>query len=595
MAEAPENAAAPNPEADARALRAARTLVLIVMLCGAVLMGVEIAGARVLAPSFGSSVFVWGGLIGLLMAAMALGYYIGGRWADRNPSFTNLAWVIGLAGASVFVIPYVGHGVCRDIARAVSHRTLGPLAAAAALFFIPSFLLAMVSPFAVKLSATSLARVGGIAGRLYALSTFGSIAGTLLTTFLFIPWFKVANILCGLGVITMAASAWGLARFEGSTRGLKGIPRETAALLALLALAGVEAWIVFPSKPFIPDKYRLVEYEESSYHEVAVVEEIFEGTNGRMQSTGEIRRWLTFDMQRAIMQGGVYPYRGVYSNAMTFSQIVHLALEWVPEPRRMLVIGSGVAVVPAEFQLHYPSIEHVDVLEIDDVVVKLAKKYFQPDIPNSKVTFHVGDGRTNLKLLEGNYDIILLDAYSSASQIPYHLLTWEFFREVKEKLAPGGLVVSNIRSALRNDDPDKMRPADILFSACKTFRSSRADAERLANPAAVDREPLFKQIYLFPRIWTGTNLREEIYEIRNVIVFCTDEASAREHEDIVRQADVLTLGKSPKVKIENRVFVRNARNQYREGPTEADLQDVPILTDDYVPVDTMYLGIKHDQ
>ncbi|MBI3832063.1 MAG: fused MFS/spermidine synthase [Planctomycetes bacterium] len=595
MAETFEKPAAPNPEADARALRAARTLVLIVMLCGAVLMGVEIVGARVLAPSFGSSVFVWGGLIGLLMAAMALGYYIGGRWADRNPSFTNLAWVIGLAGAAVFVVPYVGNGVCRDIARVVSHRTLGPLAAAAALFFIPSFLLAMVSPFAVKLSATSLARVGGIAGRLYALSTFGSIAGTLLTTFLFIPWFKVANILCGLGVITMAVSAWGLARFEGSTRGLKGIPREIAALLALLALAGLETWIVFPSQPFIPDKYRLVEYEESSYHEVAVVEEIFDGPNGRLQPTDEIRRWLTFDMQRAIMQGGVYPYRGVYSNAMTFSQIVHLSLEWVPEPKRMLVIGSGVAVVPAEFQLHYPSIEHVDVLEIDDVVVKLAKKYFQPDIPNSKVAFHVGDGRTNLKLLEGNYDIILLDAYSSASQIPYHLLTWEFFHEAKQKLAPGGIVVSNIRSALRNDDPDQMRPADILFSAVKTMRSNRAEAERLANPTTADREPLFKQVYLFPRIWTGTNLREEIYEIRNVIVFCTDEASPREHEEIVRQAEFLTLGHDPKVKIENRVFVRNAKNQYREGPTEADLQDVPILTDDYVPVDTMYLGIKHDQ
>jgi len=573
---------------------AAQALICLVAVCGGVMMGVEIAGARVLAPSFGSSIFVWGGLIGLFMGAMAAGYWVGGRLADRKPSFTLLAGIVGFAGLTIFAIPYLGYDVCRLIARTVTHRTLGPMVAATALFFIPSFLLAMVSPFSVKLRATTLTGVGGVAGRLFALSTFGSITGTLLTTFVLIPWLKVANILCGLGILTILLAAWSLAGFQRGMGGLRESARNTVAALALTALAVLECWMIFPARPFVPDRYRMIHYDESSYHEVAVVEELFDAAGNAMNQPDEIRRWLTFDMQRLIMQGGIYPYRGRYSNAMTFSQLVHLSLGWVPEPRRMLVIGSGVAVVPAEFELHYPSIEHVDVIEIDDVVVDLAQRYFQPAISISKVRFHVGDGRTYLKQLEGQYDLILLDAYSSASQIPYHLLTWEFLSEVKARLAPGGVVISNIRAALRNDDPKGLRPAEILFSALKTMRASRAEALRLSNPRPADREPLFRQTYLFPRVWPEENMREKIYDIRNVIVFCTDEMTERAHADIVRQSSALTLGSQPRVKLEHRRFVEHAENQYRDGPTAADLESVPILTDDFAPVDTMYLGIKDD-
>ncbi|MCW8129197.1 MAG: fused MFS/spermidine synthase [Planctomycetota bacterium] len=571
-----------------------RALAWTAGVCGGVMMGVEIAGSRVLAPSFGNSIFVWGGLIGLLMGAMAAGYWIGGRLADRFPRPVLLAWIVALAGAFVFAVPYFGGPVCREIAARVPHRTFGPLLAAAALFFAPCFLLATVSPFAVKLAARNLTGVGGVAGRLYALSTFGSIAGTLLTTFVLIPAFEVANILCGLGLLAVLLALWGFVRFERAAGALRASARHAAAALGLLALAGAEAWLLFPPRPYVPERFRLIRYEESSYQEVAVIEEVLTLKGHVLIDPPNIRRWLTFDMEREIMQGGTYAYRGRYSNAMTFSQLVHLSLAWVPKPRRMLVVGAGVAVVPAEFQLHYPSIERVDVLEIDDVVVRLAQEFFQPEIPRSKVVFHVGDGRTALNRLEGAYDLILLDAYASASQIPYHLLTWEFLRDVKARLAPGGVVLSNIRAALHNDDPEKPRPADILFSAVKTLRASRAEALRIAQPSEEDRAPLFRQLYLFPRLFPGESVYASPHEIRNVIVICTDEPEARAHEEIVRQARFLSLGADPVVKIDPEVFEWHARNQYRDGPTAKDLEDVPVLTDDYAPVDTMYLGIAHD-
>src|SRR4051794_5546358 len=149
-----------------------------VFASGAVLLGVEIAASRVLAPFFGNSLFVWGALIGVVLAGLAIGYAIGGALADRLPSPSLLVAVIGLGAASVLAIPLLDDHVLELVVSWDPGVRLDPVVAAVLLFGLPSVVLAMVTPIAVRLRARDLALLGRTAGRLFSISTFGSIAGT---------------------------------------------------------------------------------------------------------------------------------------------------------------------------------------------------------------------------------------------------------------------------------------------------------------------------------------------------------------------------------------------------------------------------------
>lgn len=182
------------------------TLRIVVFGSGAVLMALEIVGSRILAPYFGSSVYVWGSLISIFLAALSAGYYLGGVAADRWPRTGALALALAAAGVLILALPVES----RPILEAFSTWDLGPraspLLASVVLFVLPSLLLGMTSPFAIKLAATDLATVGNTAGVLYAISTAGSIAGTLLTAFVLIPTMGVRAILYALGVALLVFS-----------------------------------------------------------------------------------------------------------------------------------------------------------------------------------------------------------------------------------------------------------------------------------------------------------------------------------------------------------------------------------------------------
>jgi len=194
-----------SPTRAARFERAA--LLVIVFVAGAVLMGFEITGARILEPRFGSTVFVWGGIIGVVMAALSIGYYVGGILADLRPSLGLLSVLVAVSGVTMYVLAILLRDPVLDAIQAADWGPrLAPLAGAVTLFLVPSVLMGMVSPFAVRLSARDLARMGNVAGRLYALSTFGSIVGTLGTTFWLIPLMRVSVLvyLMAMLLIVMA-------------------------------------------------------------------------------------------------------------------------------------------------------------------------------------------------------------------------------------------------------------------------------------------------------------------------------------------------------------------------------------------------------
>src|SRR3989449_8483454 len=176
-------------------------------------MALEIVGSRILAPYFGSSVYVWGSLISIFLAALSAGYYLGGVAADRWPRAGTLALALAVAGALILMLPMVSRPILETFSAWDLGPRASPLLASVVLFVLPSLLLGMTSPFAIKLAATNLATVGNTAGVLYAISTAGSIAGTLLTAFVLIPTIGVRAILYSLGGALLVFS-WLLAPYQ---------------------------------------------------------------------------------------------------------------------------------------------------------------------------------------------------------------------------------------------------------------------------------------------------------------------------------------------------------------------------------------------
>ena len=160
---------------------------IVVFVSGAVLMALEIAGSRVLAPNFGSSIFVWGSLISVVMTALSIGYYWGGWLSAREPSYGKLATLLVIPGVVIFFLPFIYPAMNDWIAGFDLGIRLSPLLACGVLFLLPGIFLGTVSPYVIRLAATKINTVGSTAGTLYAVSTAGSIFGTLLTAFYLIP------------------------------------------------------------------------------------------------------------------------------------------------------------------------------------------------------------------------------------------------------------------------------------------------------------------------------------------------------------------------------------------------------------------------
>jgi hypothetical protein len=189
-----------------------RTQVLLAYLIagwsGFFVMAVELLGGRLLAPTFGSSIYVWGAIITIFMLALSIGYLAGGRWSTHAPSVRRLGVILIVAALSVAPMLMFGEQLLEIVAIAVPDPRFGSLLAAAVLFFVPTFFSGMVSPYAVRLLVHDRATSGRHAGQLYFVSTFGSAAGTLLTSFYLVLLMEVNDILIAMLTVSVALGAF---------------------------------------------------------------------------------------------------------------------------------------------------------------------------------------------------------------------------------------------------------------------------------------------------------------------------------------------------------------------------------------------------
>jgi len=393
-------------------------LYAVVFVCGADLMGLEIVGSRMLAPYFGNSIFVWGSLISVVLAALSLGYWLGGIIADRKPRLPVLALLIAIPGLIIALLPFVYPGLNRGIAGSDMGARLGPLVSCLLLFLVPSVFLGTISPFAVRLQAKAVASVGSTAGGLYAVSTAGSIAGTLLTAFYLIAALGVANIVHGLGLTLLVVSA---AIFLGGRRAVHAV----LALLCAVSLVGLMVWQSMTQAA----ESGLILEKDSFYNHIRLAED---GT----------QRYMDFEnlRQSAMLLTDPWELR------LRYTRFLSLALTLVPEPKRVLILGLGGGSFPKRLYKDLPNVV-VDVADIDPEVIAIAKRYFQ--VPeDARLHLYAMDGRRFVQETKEKYDLVFLDAYNSDT-IPFHLTTREFYQEIKAHLSPGGVVVSNIIGALR--------------------------------------------------------------------------------------------------------------------------------------------------
>lgn len=410
---------------------------------------------------------MWGALIGVFLGALTLGYFLGGSLADRRPSRTLFAGLVFISGLLVFPIPLLAPPVLEAITFHGLGPRAGPLTASTVLFFLPATVMGMISPFAVRLAAKTVATIGSVAGLLYALSTAGSIAGTLLAAFVLLAWIGVSTIVQILGAVLMALAvlAW-----------------LSSRRVVLAGVAGAIAVAIVVGLPFSPvgEAHEGLRFERDTvYHKISVSDE------------GGVR-YLRLD---AYWQSGLDladPRRTVFA----YSDYLHLPLVFRPDARRVLFVGLGGGTAPRRYHEDYPQMQ-VDVVELDPAVVQVARQYF--GVPQDhRLRLFAQDGRLFVARARERYDIVVLDAFL-IDTIPFHLATREFFEMIRTHLTPGGVLASNIIGALDG-------PRSGFFRAVyKTFRE------------------VFPAVYVFPTDWARFDSEEAL---RNIIVVAAPHRTA---------------------------------------------------------------------
>jgi spermidine synthase len=388
-----------------------RYLYLTAAFTGAAIMIVEILGAKMLSPYVGLSHFVWTAQIAVTLVALACGYYVGGRFADRTQELSGLYWAI-LAAAAYLAITVL---ICRPVAYwCLDFRLpVGSLLASMILFFVPLALLAMTGPFLVRVITSSVSGVGGNVGRLTSIGTLGSFVGTMLIGYLMIPFFRnsITMYLTSLALLLICAGYFAIFR------------RPATAPLAAVVVVGLCASI--GARHASKTEYqRFVEkfFGNSHFGQIQVLD----------RSDGSVRYYLN----DFLVQNTYDPKRNQSVSQFTY-MLSGLARAYVTNVNDVLCIGLGVGIVPMDFATHGAQ---VDVAEINPAIVPVAANFFGLD--TNKLHITIDDGRHFLNRCEKKYDAVILDAFLGDSS-PSHLFTREAFSSIRRVLRPGGALVIN--------------------------------------------------------------------------------------------------------------------------------------------------------
>ncbi len=411
-------------------------LLASVFITGTAVLIVEILAIRILSPYYGNTIYTTSSVIGVILAALSLGYYIGGKTADKYPYAKVFYLIIFGSGLTILVMQVISSALLQLFSGLFS-ITLGPLIFSSIIFFGPAFALGTVSPIAIKLHKTSDEKLGRTAGEIFFWSTLGSICGTILSGFFLIPYFGINAIMTGVGAIL---SVWGLMHFLSQ----KPFHKEGVLIMVLLISASLFAQNIYTQKN------QWVIYEKDGmYEKIKIVDGEWKGQPAR------------FLFQDRSYSAAIYKN----SDNLVYDYTKYYALYQLinPTASRALVLGGGAYSIPRALLKDSPTMQ-VDVAEIEPELYANAKKYFNLE-ENPRLHNYTEDGRRLLVKTNTAYNIIVGDAYYSLFSIPIHLTTKEFFTLAKSKLTSNGVFIGNFAGSLKQENQS------LIISEMKTFKS----------------------------------------------------------------------------------------------------------------------------
>ena len=485
-------------------------------------MGVELTASRLLAPLFGTSLFVWTNIIGIVLISLSIGYFLGGRFADKHPE-VQLFYLFSLvAGLLIGAIPFLYSLIIPFATQALSNVTyndfLLSFIASIILFAFPTAFLGAIVPYAIRINAKDINKIGSKSGNIYAISTIGSIFGVYLPALFLIPNMGTRLTIISFALILISVSLISL--FLSKIK--ISLKKKLIVFFVLFYMVGIP----FSFSESV-SSFGTVIYEDESPYNYLQVSSIENSTYLLMKQYSGIWSEIT---QGNFFTGYYWDYHLV-------------AAAFTNESENALILGLGAGTTARSFSAAFPNIS-LDGVEIDPLVVEIGKKYF--DMNRCDVNVILSDGRFFVKTTKKTYDIIILDTYKDAS-IPYHMTTVDFFKEVKTTLKPNGVLSINVL-----DIPNTKIIESIGNTVSRVFPSVY----------------LVKQPNTASCIFFVMNERYELNELKNLIVEGRDNLV---FPDFVSNEDSSTLKK---------VFT-NAH----DGLMEFSQTDCPILTDDKAPID----------
>ncbi len=473
-------------------------------------MILEIVGSRILAPYFGTSTIVWTGLIGIILACLSLGYLLGGILADRRLNYRVLGSLLFIPAVFVGIVSVVEPALLAMIQNMTAGIRMGTVVGAVSLFGLPGVLLGMVLPYAIRLKLHSLDHSGRTIGRVYAISTVGSITGTFLAGFFLIAYLGSRHILLVLSLLLLALSWFPFYR---------GVARAKSDVFVLLvitaaAILGAHAALKTPSQYSVDI--------DTAYNRVWIYESTDRATNRPVRNMATdplvIQSEMYLDRDDDLVDGYANFYR--------------LAEHFKPGFRKSLMIGGAGYAYPKDYLRRFKGAT-LDVVEIDPGMTALARQFFNLEDDPRLTIFHQ-DGRTFLNQTQDKYDVIMVDALRSFYSVPYQLSTIEAIAKIRDRLTEDGVLFINMIGAIEGDNGRFVRAE---YATCKR---------------------LFPRVYLFP-----TQTRNNGQQVQNIMLVAT-----RSDKRIV-----LDNRDSELTRYLNEIWVKIIPD------------DVPVLTDDFAPVD----------
>lgn len=528
-------------------------LPLVVFLNGMAVMVLEMAGARLLAPELGTSIVVWTSLIGVILASLSLGYWLGGKLADkrlarddakrvkgderarRDKAYATLSNLLAAGAICVFVAALLG-GIVPGFAARLLSLHLGAVCAAFALFALPSVLCGMVSPYAIRLAITSSDTSGATVGALYAVGTVGSIVGTFLGGFVLLSWFGSTTIIIGVAGCLLAAAA--LTRLR---------PLAPKVLLGLIFTACAVGDISYTDwireTGFARDGIPVT--IETSYSSMRVAK----GREGG-------RDMLLLLTDPGSCQSGMYADDPA-ELAFAYTRFYGLGTGLNPDAKRILMLGGGGYSVPKWLLAGRSGLRNrdfsLDVVELDPGMTRTAERYFKINLSDPRMRVFHEDARTFINKTAERaaggqaeaYDLVFADIFNSWYTVPFHVGTEEAARNIRNLLSDDGIYVMNIITAVSGDNGRLLRAIRNAFAA------------------------VFGEVHIFPVLSTHNG---EL--VQNVMLMAFK--NPRPLPDPARERVAPSLA---------RLLA------YRwTAPFPAPEDDVPALTDAYSPVERYTLG-----